>query len=78
MIDNKLVYIEWVDSESIRGWEKFEGSIDRLLVCKSVGILVNDGKRDLTISTTVDLNGNFLDMLNIPKVSVRKVKYFKV
>ena len=48
MIDRspRLVLIEWEDSHGDGAWQQLDAEIeDRVLVCRSVGWLVLDGKR---------------------------------
>lgn len=71
----KKVYIEWIDSTAIRGWNHKSALNDDLAepskIC-SVGYLVLDQPNYVLISTSLSANGSIMDPLSIPKCAIIK------
>lgn len=76
----KRVYVEWIDSVCIRGWNHESLLTDEYAepskIC-SVGFLIKDTKNYVTISTSVSVNGSVTDPLTIPKCAITKIQRLK-
>lgn len=71
------VYVEWFDAFSDMGW-KSPSEIDSHLVCITIGFLVKEDKDGITISCTINNNGEFTDPLTIPRGMIRRRKSIKI
>ena len=69
----KGIYVEWEDHSSVAGWV-LPDEIDKSFICKSVGFLVSEDDKHLTISTTTSETGKVVDPLTILKATIRKKK----
>ncbi len=74
---NRLVMVEWDDSQTSYGWRVPEAD-DFPVRIKSVGVLVSKTKRAITISSSVSEGLKFLDKLTIPTEVVRKFRQFRL
>ena len=72
----KIVYIEWEDASSSLGWQHPDK--DETCMIRSCGLLVNQTKKSVTISSCQSTSGRHLDQLNIPITQIRKIKTLKV
>lgn len=70
----KPIYIEWVDSEGVDGWDKLpEDHEDKKLIVTTVGYLVKTTTNNLIIAHSIDAeNNNYLGILTIPKEAITK------
>ena len=68
----KIVYVEWEDSSTTFGWH--EEHDDEPLVIQSVGILVREGKKSVTLSTSRAVNGDYVDQITIPRRAIRTMR----
>ena len=66
-----LVYIEWADAATTNGWTYKEDT--GLMQVRSVGWLVAQDKKTLTIATSQSKGGKFLDPLTIPRHSISHI-----
>jgi hypothetical protein len=77
-----ILKIQWMDSVSWRGWQKFE-EIRDLTLSKdyklhfSIGYYLASNKDTIFISTTVNGNSGSIDPLQIPLKSIKKIKILK-
>ena len=73
----QLAYVEWVDSAAIQGWQH-ESEVSREdyepSVIKSVGFIVSESKKHITITTSISDTDCCMDPLTIPKCAVVKLK----
>ncbi len=70
----KIVYLEWIDSVSSGGWQSQDGVPD--MTVKSVGLLVAEDKKTITISTSI--YGKVSESpLTIPKCALIKRRVVK-
>jgi len=74
----RKIYIEWYDAYSRDAWESAESiqkSCEPLMLCKTVGFLLNEDNNHLTICHTYN---PFLVMgsLHIPKCSIKRLKRY--
>jgi hypothetical protein len=72
----KVARVTWIDSFRTYGWcpegEVKDGEEDLI---ESIGIVVNDYKKSIVLSTSISRHTNFIDMITIPKIAVRKIRY---
>ncbi len=73
----RLVSLEWVDSQASYGWRAAEAD-DLPCRIRSVGILVSETKGCLTISTSISAGMRFTDKLTIPKEVIKKITRFSL
>lgn len=70
-----IAAIDWIDSQSTRGWYKFNPQEDRdPCNIHSVGLIVDECKQSVSLSTSVSKNGNHMDVVTIPRVAIVKLK----
>lgn len=75
--NTKKLYLEWVDSCAIKGWNRIEGlDLTETKIC-SIGYLVYEDKNSVTITTSMSTNNSFMDPLIIPKCSIIKKKVLR-
>ena len=74
----KVVIVDWLDSQSYRGWQHQNEGFEPAR-CRSIGFVVREDKKSLTLTTSRALdNPDVMDPLTIPKGAItrrRKVKY---
>ena len=68
-----VVYVEWVDSCSTGGWN-YTGKGDRPANIRSVGILVRETKKSITLTASLSEHGSSPDQMSIPRCVVRKMR----
>ncbi len=71
----KVIYVEWEDSAMSAGWEQPHS--DKPLFIRSAGILVRQGRRSITLSTSRSQGGLYVDQLTIPRSAIRKLRKIK-
>lgn len=72
----RLASVQWEDSCSSSGWE--HPHEDKRFLIRSFGILVREGKKSVTISTSRSSQGDrYMDQLTIPRSAIRKMKTWK-
>jgi hypothetical protein len=74
----KRVYIEWYDSYTWDGWDKPEEAIKLctpLMLCKTVGYILNEDKDHITICHTYNPS-MVMGSLHIPKGCIKRLKRF--
>jgi hypothetical protein len=71
----RLVSITWIDSFCSPDWDNAQP--DEHFKIRSFGILVREGKKSVTISTSQSGNGKFMDQLTIPLCAIQKMKRVK-
>lgn len=74
----KLVYVEWFDAESTDEWT-FKAEVDhKIAVVKSIGWLIHDSKKSITLAQNYDSSNDAYSMLmKIPRGMIKKMKAVK-
>ena len=67
----KAVYLEWLDSIAIFGWQDETAHKEVMKPIKSIGWIVKEDKNSITISTSLG-HKDYHSPLTIPKVAVVK------
>lgn len=68
----KAIYLEWVDSQSFRGWSE-ERELSDPTPNKSIGWYVRETDEWIFISSSADLdNKEWIDPVAIPKSAITK------
>lgn len=82
MSSRKIVWVQWLDSASAMGWMSRDSLPTEPLVCESVGFLLNDCDKQITLTLSLldesEASKPFCDVIIIPKVSVIKSKVMRV
>lgn len=77
----KKVYIEWIDSMAIQGWNHESRMSDEYAEPSkivSIGFLIKSTDKFVVISTSVSVNASCMDPLSIPKCAITKMKNLKI
>ena len=72
----KVLYVEWVDSCTSRGWDNLDKSGPVLI--RSVGIRVHRDANSLVLSTSKSGSGRYVDQITIPASAIKKVRRVKI
>ncbi len=71
----KLVYVEWLDSESEQGWHKISELKPDMTPIKSVGYLVVDNPHRIVLGPNYDeKNEAVCQPISIPRCSIITIK----
>jgi hypothetical protein len=68
----KIAFIEWEDSVTTYGWQQPTAG-EKPSTIHSVGIIVDQYKAAVTISTSKSQAGRSLDYLTIPRSAIRRM-----
>lgn len=71
----KKVYLEWIDSAAIRGWQYpdvYRGKAGAPAKICSIGYIVEEQPHFIIITTSISESGSAMDVLTIPKVAITK------
>lgn len=75
---NKIVLIEWNDAESLDSWTPTNEIDHGAALVKSVGWLLNDGKKTVTLALNHDTkNGAYSCIIKIPKGMIKSKRIIK-
>jgi hypothetical protein len=66
----RAVYLEWLDSTSLVGWQYNPLKPRNAHQIKSLGLVVQDNDNAITITTSLDMRGASVDDLVIPKGAI--------
>lgn len=73
----KPLFIVWDDSCAYPGWTPIEDFGPRPALCISVGFLVHEDKRSVTITNALTEFNDVNDPLTIPKSAILKKQFIK-
>ena len=74
----KLYLIEWRDSKSTQGWRYYEDINLAPLICHTVGFLVAQDDRDITVAASFcEASESYAEIVTIPKECIVKKKLVK-
>lgn len=74
---HKIVRVTWVDSCSSSGWRPGSEVNAEAHTIDSIGYLVLQNKHSVVITTSISCNENVVDVLQIPKCAILKMKYLR-
>ena len=74
MATSKLVHIRWIDScsPSDSDWHRLEELNLKALTCDTVGIVVDEDDRQISVASCVTEAGAIYGVITIPKCSILK------
>ncbi len=76
---DKLVYLEWDDSSTQKGWRsknRIDMSSHRI---KTIGYLILEEKHRIAVTSSIDGDeDDYLDILTIPKTAILKRRNIKL
>ena len=71
----RLVHVTWVDSSSSRGWRSLEDfKQEEMLVCESIGWLLDRNRERILIAGTRCDNDDWAERHTIPMACVKKIR----
>lgn len=71
-------YVEWVDSVHTRAtWAKAAEIDTSLSIIKSIGYVVKENKESVTLACSHG-DGDYLGIITIPKVAIKKRKVVRI
>lgn len=76
----QILLIDWVDSHSCYGWLNEDEIHNADMLCQSIGFLIKEDKKNITLALSRALNENYKpygDTITIPKVTIRKRSIIK-
>lgn len=73
----KMVALRWRDSARTTGWRNRDSDYGITMV-DSVGFLVSKSRKRISISTSLDRGGDYLDILSIPRKAIVKIQHVKL
>ena len=74
-----MVLVEWDDAYSSGGWHVARSGVDRVSVCTTVGLLIEETNQRLTIAQNFSsTSGNIADTINIPKGCIKRIRILKL
>lgn len=75
-----IVYIQWVDScsPSDSSWHKPEELNLNPLACETVGIVVSEDEKQISVASCKMENGSIYGVITIPKVAIIKRRKSKI
>lgn len=69
--DRPLVYVEWIDSEMVEGWQPVEDVSPEFESVHTIGWLVAENDQGVTIAAHLDETGKrTCDVMRIPHVAI--------
>ncbi len=78
MKENTLVKVDWIDSSTARGWNtRDKAKKPGGFACTSVGFVIQENKKDITVAGTVGDDGDCLDAITIPRGCIKKIRRIK-
>ena len=66
--------VDWVDSAFTPGWRLSTSEAPTYSLCRTVGYLVEQSKKQVVIAMNVNEDGGYGESMAIPREIVRKVK----
>lgn len=79
MDKKQAIYLEWVDSKGGGGWEPLDGFEPKIMTVHSIGWLVQEDKKQISISAAYGIGPpQAMDIITIPKCAIQKRKIVKI
>ena len=74
----KVVYLEWIDAESVDAWEEYTHADKEPPMIKTLGFLIRETKTYIVIALSIDeTNGMCSSRIQIPTGMIIKRKLLK-
>lgn len=71
------VLVEWLDSNTVHGWDMSDGSDRSVAHCSSVGFLLREDDEQVTIAQSISTLGSVMNTLTIPRPAVVRMKILR-
>jgi len=72
----KIVKVKWIDSSSTFGWTDQKRCSDEVLAIESIGFLVHEDKKTLTLASCMGTSA-WRSPVTIPKFAIKSKTYIK-
>ena len=66
--------IVWNDSTALRGWHPINSPEHKTSSITSIGWIIKQEPKTVTITTSISQFGNVMDALSIPRNSIKRMK----
>ena len=73
-----MVLIEWDDSNVTHGWRLDDCSGDRIVHCRTVGILKDEDEMQITVAFSDSDYGSVMETITIPKGCIIAIKKLRI
>lgn len=75
---NKIVLVEWQDSNVTHGWRLNDCIGDDIAHCRTVGFLMVDNDTKITVAFGDSDCGSVMETVTIPKTAVIRIRELRV
>ena len=75
---NKMMLVEFADSNIGHGWEHPDSSVDGLAFASAIGYLKSENEEQLTLTMAISDFGLIFEKLTIPKGSIKSIKELRI
>lgn len=69
--------VKWRDSSTLRGWRAVDDGAHEVAIITSVGWLVRQTPKTMTLTTSISECGNVADAISIPREAITKATRLK-
>lgn len=69
--------VKWRDSSTLRGWRAYNDTSHEVAIITSVGWMVKQTPRTVTLTTGISECGNVCDAITIPREAITKLQRLK-
>ena len=66
--------INWRDSAGLRGWRQMDPREFGVSDITSIGWLIHETKKEITITTSISEHGSAMDALTIPREAITRMR----
>ena len=78
MRKNKMVLVEWTDSNVVHGWSPSDCLGDDMAHCQTVGILLAEDETKITLVLGKSDSHSVLERITIPKGCITTIKELRI
>ena len=65
--------IQWIDSQTVYGWSEYDPNEDHPEQITTVGIIVAEDSKSITVSIGASANKKYTGKMSIPKCAIKKL-----
>lgn len=69
--------VRWRDSSTLRGWRAVDDDAHEVATITSIGWLVRQTPKTVTVTTSISECGNAVDAISIPREAITKMTKLK-